>query len=793
MAYIFGGDTGATPETIKRRREIAAALARGASGRAPRDVGEGLSAVGQAIAYRMAVAKADAAEKAGVAGANEAFGGLMGSFAGPAPGVSDAGAPAPSGGGSPYADAIAKIESGGRYDAIGPATRSGDRAYGKYQVMGSNVGPWTKEILGREMGPAEFAASPEAQEAVFKAKFGSYVAKTGSPQDAASMWFTGKPLAQGANRRDVTGTSGADYVAKFTAEMGKYPQVANHGSRGDPTTMSLDNADMSATDLLEDLIHPTRPMEMAPPEGPLAGPVDRPGDMSLPNTTTIAPQQPSPVVGGGQSTVMQQPAPQPAPVLPVPAAGPQSPVGGPLNTAIPPDRVTAIDPQYGVGNIADDPAFPPQPRPNMARAGNVPIPMARPDLGPPAYPVAGNFGSGAPGAPAAEPAPAGGDPRASVARALMEPRQSYGDPGETYFGGSMGGASFGAGAPEPEANRQAVVSALTGGGAPQPAPGRPASPVAADGASAGAPGPAGGLDPRLVAVLSHPFASDGQKAVAMAMLKQQMEATKPVDPVSVSEGSSLVDPRTGKVVFGGQPKTTDDIREYQFYREQGGTLPFDQFMREMKKAGASSVNVDTRQENEFGKTLGKKLAEQYVEIQQGAQSARAKIATLEGLKQALGQSSYTGVGAEALLTLRQAAKALNIDVGDLGPEESARAIGNQLALQLRNPSGGAGMPGAMSDKDREFLVASVPGLTKTPQGNARLVDYMARVERRSIEVADLANQYMQTHGGQLDAGFYEELSKWSQANPLFADEQAAPPAAGQPKRLRYNPATGELE
>ena len=50
---------------------------------------------------------------------------------------------------SPYAKAIASVESGGRYNLVGPATRSGDRALGKYQVMAANVPEWTKEALGK--------------------------------------------------------------------------------------------------------------------------------------------------------------------------------------------------------------------------------------------------------------------------------------------------------------------------------------------------------------------------------------------------------------------------------------------------------------------------------------------------------------------------------------------------------------------------------------------------------------------------------------------------------------------
>lgn len=127
-----------------------------------------------------------------------------------------------------YGNAIAGIESKGQanpYAAIGPDTGKG-RAYGKYQVMDFNIPTWTKEVLGQSLTPQQFAASPDAQEAVFKAKFGQYVQQYGNPQDAASAWFTGKPLAQGANRSDVNGMTGQGYVDKFNAGLGPQAPVA---------------------------------------------------------------------------------------------------------------------------------------------------------------------------------------------------------------------------------------------------------------------------------------------------------------------------------------------------------------------------------------------------------------------------------------------------------------------------------------------------------------------------------------------------------------------------------------
>jgi len=119
-----------------------------------------------------------------------------------------------------YAKAIQSIESGGNYGALGPLTRTGDRAYGAYQVMGANIPSWTKGATGSSLSPSEFLGNKSAQDAVFEKYFGASVSKYGNPQDAASVWFTGRPLAQGAGAADVLGTTGSGYVDKFNKALG---------------------------------------------------------------------------------------------------------------------------------------------------------------------------------------------------------------------------------------------------------------------------------------------------------------------------------------------------------------------------------------------------------------------------------------------------------------------------------------------------------------------------------------------------------------------------------------------
>lgn len=115
--------------------------------------------------------------------------------------------------------AIGRVESGNRYGITGPRTRYGP-AYGQYQVLETNIGPWTERWYGQRLTPQEFLASPEAQDAVFRGQFGSYLNRHGNVQDAASMWFTGRPYSVGRTRTDripgvYSGISGEEYVRRF--------------------------------------------------------------------------------------------------------------------------------------------------------------------------------------------------------------------------------------------------------------------------------------------------------------------------------------------------------------------------------------------------------------------------------------------------------------------------------------------------------------------------------------------------------------------------------------------------
>ncbi len=114
---------------------------------------------------------------------------------------------------------IQHVESGGAenpYGVVGKATKTGDRAYGYSQIMGSNIPSWTKEALGYPMTPQQYLKNPEAQKQTTEFQVNKLLNQYGTPQDAASAWFTGRPLAKvKGNPKDAYGTSNSDYQKRF--------------------------------------------------------------------------------------------------------------------------------------------------------------------------------------------------------------------------------------------------------------------------------------------------------------------------------------------------------------------------------------------------------------------------------------------------------------------------------------------------------------------------------------------------------------------------------------------------
>ena len=126
--------------------------------------------------------------------------------------------------------------------------------------------------------------------------------------------------------------------------------------------------------------------------------------------------------------------------------------------------------------------------------------------------------------------------------------------------------------------------------------------------------------------------------------------------------------------------------------------------------------------------------------------------------------------AENITGLKGIAASLNIDIKGKGAEDAIRSITNRFALELRNPSGGAGMPGAMSDSDRNFLASIPPSLANTKEGRALIAMTMRAVNNRDIQVAQLAQKFQEQNDGRLNINFQKSLREWSDKNPLMSED-----------------------
>jgi len=114
------------------------------------------------------------------------------------------------------ASAIGQFESGGNYKSVGPTVTSGmykgDKAYGKYQIMGKNIASWSKQALGRSISLREFINNPKLQDQIAEYKMAKIHQQYGNVEDVASIWFSGRPVAKAGNAKDVLGTTVPKYI-----------------------------------------------------------------------------------------------------------------------------------------------------------------------------------------------------------------------------------------------------------------------------------------------------------------------------------------------------------------------------------------------------------------------------------------------------------------------------------------------------------------------------------------------------------------------------------------------------
>jgi flagellum-specific peptidoglycan hydrolase FlgJ len=672
MAYIFGGNTGVkSPEELQRRRDILAAMA--ARRGAPRNVGEGLTAIGQALAYRMAQGQAAKADASGRAGASDLFNSIF-SGGGAEPSVS---------GGVPddaTADPVqSRIDQGFAPFETSATTPTPTKLSGDKQEFINSLMPEAQRV-GAEIGvdPRIIVAQAAQETGWGKSAPGNNFFGIKSHGKGGGQNLTTHEVIDG--KRIKINDSFRTYGSPAESVRG-YADFLTSNPRYKPMLEAEDfDSQIAALGVSGYATDPNYARSV------------RSIALGIPNNSQVA------FSGAGLPRPDTTGFPAPEQVQPL-------------------DSVSA--------NIAGGRA-PLAAQSDTAQMPNVSLPgMAQPQQQPP-----------------------GADPRAALASALLA-RQS------------------------PQAGQQAITQAMT----PQPEP-TPAPPTAQPQqvAQAAPASPQMQVDPRIIEALGNRYLTQGQRAVLEAMLKRQMQASDPVrqmeleraqlelermrnpappSPVTVGQGQTLVDPRTGEIVFQGQQKAPNlpaGIQEYEYAKQQGFTGTFQDW--EASKRGGTALTVDPSTgevsfqqggiiENQIPQTKGrteadKKYADDYLEWTTGGfADAQKQLEQLKSVIPALTpEKGLTGplIGTAPdwmKVWTEQGQEA--IDFRERVEEVVQRNLRSVLGAQF-------------TEKEGERLIARAFNPSLTPKRNARRVKALVDQIQAGIQAKQSAAEYFEKNG-----------------------------------------------
>ena len=220
------------------------------------------------------------------------------------------------------------------------------------------------------------------------------------------------------------------------------------------------------------------------------------------------------------------------------------------------------------------------------------------------------------------------------------------------------------------------------------------------------------------------------------------------ETIEALEGKLLATPNPAQIAqTQGEAKGKGLVSEASAV-STGGEVPLEQaqIARGLRPAPVASttVNVNTAESIEgagqkkatekFGEGIGDRADKRFSQAFEGTRQNQQ----LDRVKLAISRGASTGLGEETILDLRNLASTfVGVPVSEkMGEQELIRTVSNEMALRLRNPDSGLGLTGNTSNKDLDFLKASVVGLARTEQGNLLIIDMMQKFNNLKVAVAN---------------------------------------------------------
>jgi len=276
------------------------------------------------------------------------------------------------------------------------------------------------------------------------------------------------------------------------------------------------------------------------------------------------------------------------------------------------------------------------------------------------------------------------------------------------------------------------------------------------------------------------------------------EPPKPLAPQGFQPGQPILT-QQGWITAPGTPaqKPNEKLEEVKSFMNVLGIDPSsaegqkyikNYLTKVTTQAQAPSATATIKQET----TIEKGIGEDYLALQKAGSASIQKMAKFERMRSLL-QGIETGKLTPAITEVQALGQSLGFPVdASLPAKQAVEALSNEIALELRNTGSGAGMPGQLSDKDREFLVSMTPNLSKTPEGNRLIIETRMALLKREQEVARIARDYRKKHG-KVDEGLYDEIQRYANKHPLFVGKKlpTAAGVSGQKKVLKFD-AQGNL-
>lgn len=343
-----------------------------------------------------------------------------------------------------------------------------------------------------------------------------------------------------------------------------------------------------------------------------------------------------------------------------------------------------------------------------------------------------------------------------------------------------------------------------------------------------------GINPVIIEALSSPYASEQERSVAGLLLNQQMSQQQAaqakalkqqemqqeiarrqgiaqqtgINPVYAQDGElwkgavgnifsapststvggAVIDNRTGKPIYEAPSQnyrqiTGPDAAAIGLDPAKAYNVGPD---GKIAPIGDSGVTVNNNMGGDkFGEEFAKLDAKALDTVATSGQAAQRNLGRINQLGELL-KSSPTGFeGAVA-----QRAGEWGIPTKGLDTLQAAQAAINSLVPEQRQPGSGP-----MSDADLALFKQSLPRIINQPGGNELIINTMKSIAQYDAEGANIVQQL---RSGKLDrAQAFEALQ--NRVNPLDsfkvpgAPADAPMPDQQQPKRLKFNPATGMLE